>query len=328
MRSQVKRPADNNSKKVSLRLIVVVPFVLQVFAVVGLTGYLSLQNGQKTVNSLVSKLQNEVSERIDQHLDSYMTTPRMVVQNNWDAIDLGLLDIEDTEKLGHYFWRQLQAFDIPYVLYGYESNKLASAGYNYEGNLITIDEVNPKKHGNLHLYNWGTDRRGNRTKILKDWGEYPMKKEGWYAEAVKQGKPVWSPVYNWEVPPFALSIATSRPVYDKLGKLHGVIAVEQRLSQISNFLHHLTVSPTGQTFIVERNGLLIGSSATEPPFKIVNGKPKRLKASDSKDPLIQATAEHLTAQFGNLNQIKGVQQIDFKLNGKRQFVQVTPWQDE
>jgi signal transduction histidine kinase/DNA-binding NarL/FixJ family response regulator len=316
-------------QKVSLHLILIVPFVLQIFTAVGLTGYLSLRNGQKAVNNLASRLRNEVSERIDQHLDSYMATPRKVVQANWDAIDLGLIDEEDTKGLGHYFWRQIRAFDVPYVLYGGTSGKLASTGYNYEGNIITIDEVNPKLNGNNHLYNWGTDKQGNRTKILKDWGEFDMTQEGWYSAGATQGKFVWSPVYNWTVPPFPLSVAASRPIYDKkTGKLHGVIAVEQRLSQISDFLRQLKVSPSGKTFILERNGLLIASSGDEKPFTVVNDKPQRLKASDSKDPLIQETVKHLTEKFGNLTKIQAIQQIDFSIKGKRQFVQVTPWRDE
>jgi signal transduction histidine kinase/DNA-binding NarL/FixJ family response regulator len=316
-------------QKVSLHLILIVPFVLQIFAAVGLTGYLSLRNGQKAVNDLASRLRKEVSERIDQHLDSYMATPRRVVQANWDAIELGLLDTEDTKALGHYFWRQIIAFEVPYVLYGGTSGKLASTGYNYEGKIITIDEVNPELNGNANLYNWGTDSKGNRTKILKDWGKFDMTQEGWYSEAAKQGKAVWSPVYNWTVPPFALSVATSRPIYDKkTGKLHGVIAVEQRLSQISDFLRQLKVSPSGKTFILERNGLLIASSSDEQPFTVVNEKPQRLKALDSKDPLVRETTKHLTEKFGNLSKIQGVQQLDFLVKGKRQFVQVTPWQDE
>jgi signal transduction histidine kinase/CheY-like chemotaxis protein len=125
-----------------------------------------------------------------------------------------------------------------------------------------------------------------------------------------------------------LNVAASRPVYDKQGKLHGVIAVEQRLARISDFLRHLKVSKSGRTFIIERNGLLIGTSADEQPFILVKGKPERLKATESQGSLVKATAEHLFKRFGNLEQIKSTEQFNFFFNGKRQFVQVTPWQDE
>lgn len=61
------------AKKLPLRLILVVPFIVQIFAAVGLVGYLSFRNGQKAVNDLVQQLCNEVESRIDQQLDSYLT---------------------------------------------------------------------------------------------------------------------------------------------------------------------------------------------------------------------------------------------------------------
>jgi len=54
----------------------VIPFVLQVSAAVGLIGYLSVRNGQQAVNDLASQLRGEVSDRIHQHLDSYLNTGR------------------------------------------------------------------------------------------------------------------------------------------------------------------------------------------------------------------------------------------------------------
>jgi phosphoserine phosphatase RsbU/P len=315
-------------RQLQLRTVLIIPFVLQTIGLASVVGYLSYLNGQKAVDDLVQDLQSEVQARISDRLDSYMTTPKRVVQANWDAINLNLLNIEDTEKLSYYFWHQRKAFGVPYILYGYDSGKLAAVGFNgSEGKTLTIDEVNPERNGNAHLYNWGVDSVGKRTKILKDWGEFPMKKEGWYAEAVKQQKPVWSNVYTWEVPPYPLSIATSRPVY-KNNKFHGVIAVEQRLSQISDFLRQLKISRSGKAFIMERNGLLIASSEQQQPFVIKNGKPIRLAATDAVvPPLIRATARFLQSRFGSLNTIKSRQQFDFSFEQQRQLVQLLPWRD-
>ncbi|MDZ7962984.1 MAG: ATP-binding protein [Aulosira sp. DedQUE10] len=320
---------DGKAKKISLRLILVVPFVMQIVTTVGLTGYLSLRNGQKAVNELANRLLTEVSERIDQHLDSYMQVPQKVVLLTSDVIDMGLLDLQNKQQLGQFFWRRIKSFDIGYILFGFQTGDYIASGYLFGDNRITIDELSPKDYkGSTHLYSWATDSQGKRTKIIQDNGEFIAKNEGWYAEAVKQGKSVWSPVYNWLVPPFNLSIAASRPIYDSNHNLLGVIAAEQRLSQISDFLSQLKVSQTGKTFIIEHNGFLIASSSNEQPFTIKNQKPQRLSVFESKDPLIQATAKHLTERFGNFSKIRNSQQIDFLLKSKHQFVQVTPWRDE
>ncbi|MGB3756549.1 MAG: ATP-binding protein [Rivularia sp. (in: cyanobacteria)] len=319
---------SRKSYKLSLRLILILPFVLQIFAAVGLTGYLSLRNGQKAVNDLASRMRREVSARIDQHLDSYMRIPHEVVGVNSSAIDIGLINLQQKEKLGQFFWKQLQSFDVGYILISSTTGDYLATGHLFGDERITIDELAfDNNSDSLHLYSWATDTQGKRTKIIQDNGKFVPQDEGWYVEAVKQNKSVWSPVYNWLVEPFNLSIAVSRPIYSNK-ELIGVVAVEQQLSQISDFLSQLKVSQSGKTFIIERNGLLIASSSEEKPFTVVNGKPQRIKAINSKDSLIKATAKHLIKEYGDLNKIQDIKQLEFRLKGKRKFVQITPWRDE
>lgn len=328
------KPITQSAKKVSLRSILIVPFIIQIFVAVGLTGWLSLRNGQKAVNDLANKLLDEVSDRIDLRLNNYMKTAQEVVKNNQDAVQLGLLDVNDTEQIGHYFWKQVKNFDVGYVLLGLQSGIHIGSGHFFGDEQVTIDVVNQRRFGNGHLYVFNTDESGNRKEIVVDGGEtivdgeYTLQNEAWYREAIAKNTLVWSPVYNWAVEPFPLSIAISRPVYDDDENLIGVVAVEQQLARISDFLRSLKISSEGKTFIIERNGLLIGDSAEEKPFQIVNGKPERLQAAESSDPLIQNTAKHLLQKFGDLNRIQTAEQLSFKLDGESQFVQVAPWQDE
>jgi signal transduction histidine kinase/FixJ family two-component response regulator len=318
----------NKFPKLSLRLILVVPFVLQIFAAVGLTGYLSLRNGQRAVNELASRLRGEVTSRIDQHLDSYLETARHLAQVNGDAFDLGLLDPQDLEGTGHYFWKQMQLYDVGYISFGSKLGEFSGSGYYMEDGQIIVNDVSRKRYSNNDTYNYQTDNQGNRLKVISIFPNYEFQKEAWYAETVKAGKPMWSQIYQWEIPPFPLAVSANRPVYDKNKNLIGVIGIDQRLSQISDFLQQLKVSPKSKTFILERNGLIVATSSNEKPFTMVDKKPQRLKAIDSSDALVQASAKYLTQHFGDLSKIKNSQQLDFLINGQRQFIQVTPWQDE
>ena len=318
----------SKSKKLPLRLILVVPFVLQIFAAVGLTGYLSLRNGQRAVNELATRLSGEVSSRINQHLDNYLKTARHLAQINGDAIDLGLLETQDQQKMAHYFWKQMRLYDIGYISFGTLTNEFTGAGYYLDPNKIVVSYASPKKQGNRDFYAYETDSYGNRTKLFDIFKNYQFEKEPWYAQTTKAGKSIWSSVYQWEITPFPLAVSANRPVYDKNNNLIGVIGIDQRLTQIRDFLRQVKVSLSGKSFILESNGLLIASSSQEEPFKIIEGKPKRLLATDSSDKLIQSTAKYLQHNFGNFNKIKDAQNLEFRENGERQFVQVTPWRDE
>ena len=101
---------------VPLRTILVVPFLIQIFAAVGLTGYLSFRNSYKAVNNLATQLQQEVAERIQLKLDTYLATPRLVNQLNADAIYLQELDTKDFKHLKDHFSQQMYRFDTLHAI--------------------------------------------------------------------------------------------------------------------------------------------------------------------------------------------------------------------
>ena len=312
------------SPKVPLRTVLIVPFVLQIFAAVGLTGYLSFRNGQQAVNKLVTQLQSKESDRIDRHLGIYFATPNQINQINLDAIDLGLLNLNDFQTTGRYFWKQMQVFNVGYISFGNFDGEFIGVERLDNGSLL-INQVSKSNPGKLFI--WATDNQGNRTKLLevKNW---EPRGEAWYADAVKAGKPLWSQIYQWEDKPEVISISSSYPVYNKTKTIAGVLSIDLLLSHISQFLNQIKVSKSGHTFILERDGLLVASSSTEKPFRVVDGKAKRLRASDSKEPLIRSTTQYLTKHYKNLSEIKTSQQLKLTLQGQHQFVQITPWRDK
>ncbi|CAC5342118.1 MULTISPECIES: hybrid sensor histidine kinase/response regulator [Planktothrix] len=316
-------------QKLPLRFILIVPFVLQIFAAVSLTGYLSLRNGQKAVNNLASKLQNEVSSRIYQHLNSYLSIAPQLNQINANAIETGILDPDNLTQLVQFFWKQRVTFDIGYVLLGTPTGIFSSVGNYFGDQRITFDTTDLQNYGNSLMHTFEINTQGKPSKlILKSQKDHFFKKEGWYAAGAQLEKPTWSKVYNWEVEPFPLCIAASHPLFDDNKKLTGVLGVEMRLSQVSNFLEQLKVSPSGQTFIIERNGLLIASSGDQKPFIIKPGqKPQRLKAIDSQQPLIKATANYLESQIKDFQTIETTQNLKFSWEHDKQFVKITPWRD-
>ncbi|MBD1806715.1 SpoIIE family protein phosphatase [Microcoleus sp. FACHB-SPT15] len=309
-----------SSKRPSLRLILVVPFVLQIFAAVGLTGYLSLRNGQQAVNDLATQLRLEIAARIYQHLKTYMATPHLINQINANAVRQGLLNLEDSKSLERYFWAQTELFpEMATIAFANERGEFVGAN-GLEQYIVVANE---STGGAMRRY--AVDNRGDRTKLLFNRPNYDARVRSWYRTAVQLGSPAWDEV-SVSFSDRRLDISATYPFYDKTGRFKGVLLGEQTLSQISHFLQSLKISRSGQTFIVERSGDLIGSSTTEQPFLIVEGKAKRLRATDSKEILIRSTAQYLVKEFGDFSQIRNSQQLNFVLEGQRQFVQVLPFQ--
>ncbi len=311
---------------VPLRTVLIIPFVLQIIGAVGIVGYLSFRNGQKAVNDLASQLRTEVSSRINQHLDSQLNTARHLAQVNGDAFEVGLLDPKDLDNMARFFWKQMQLFNVGYIGFGAPGGKFAGAGNITDRNIV-IEIINPKQRDNQNIYTYKTDSQGNRTQIIQILKYDGFQKEAWYSNTVKARKPTWV-LYQWAITPYSLAVTANSPIYDKNNQLIGVSSIDQRLSEISDFLRQLKVSKSGRTFIVERSGLMVASSSTEQPFRLIDGKPKRLSALESSDMLIRSTSQYLVNHFGDFNNIKDNQQLDFLLKKEHQFVQVVPWKDE
>jgi signal transduction histidine kinase/DNA-binding NarL/FixJ family response regulator len=313
----------NKLSKIPLRFILMVPFVLQIFVAVGMTGCLSLWNGQRAVNYLATKQRSEASDRIDQHLANYFDRASHLAQVNGDALDLGLLNPQDLEGIGRYFWKQMQLYKVDYISFGSANGEFASSGHFFKDGRITVSEVSQRRNNNRNEYIYITDNEGNRIKLAT-----VNENSDFTTQPVQAVKTLWSPISLSETKPEILSVSVNRPVYDKNRNLVGTIGVNQRIDQVDSFLQKLKVSPSGKTFIIEHNGLIVATSSKEPPYTIVNKKPQRLLAINSQDSLIAGTAKYLTQHFGDLNKINKSQQFEFQLNGKRQFIEVRPWKDE
>lgn len=311
-------------KALPLQIVLIIPFVLQIFGAVGLVGYLSFKNGQRAVNDLAEQLIDRSSDVVNEHLKSYLAVPQTLNQMNANAIRRGILDVRDRETVAKHFWDQMQLYDLTYTGIGLTNGQGFGVAH-YDGKTITREEWTAKPPQNL--LNYAIDNQGNRTKLNARW-DYDSLSQAWYTEPIAAGKPIWGKIYtaNLSDNPY-ITVAATRPIYDPQNRLLGMIGTEIHLLKLSEFLQNLDISKSGQVFLVERNGTLIANSGTEKPFTLVNEQVQRLRAIDSSNPIIQSIAKHIQTSNG-FQTIS--QATDFKLEvqGEQHFVNVMPWRDE
>jgi two-component system sensor histidine kinase ChiS len=321
----LKRSLILVSGKVPLRVVLVVPFVIQVVTAVGLVGYLSFRNGQQAVNDVASQLRSEIGDRIKQKLLTYLSIPHQINQSNRNAIELGLLSVENLEPWKKYLWRQVSLYDsVSIIAVGNEQRQYITVG-RIDKDKLTIGGSDSST--GFVLYRYNVNERGELTTVLDTSPNYDPRNRPWYKAAVQAGKPTWSEIFPHFVER-TLNISAVQPLYDKDRKLEGVLNIMLRLSQVGDFLQTLKIGKTGQAFIIEPSGMLVATSTTELPFRISTNKTQRVLATDSTNPLTRATAKYLATKFSNLNQITSPKQLDFQIDGKRQFFQVLPLKDD
>ncbi len=313
-------------RKLSLRALLIVPFVVLIFAAVGLTGFISFRNGQQSVNKVASELRHEINSRIQERLRTYLETPKSINRLNADAARFGTLDLQEVNRISSIFWQQIQAFELMSLIYvGKETGDYVGA--TRKDNAIAVNRVNASAGGFYSTYAPGD--RGQPTTLISAVTDrvYDPRKRPWYIATTIAKKPIWSPIYTFFNPP-SLGITATHPLYAENDKLTAVFATDLSLGTISQFLSGIAVGKTGQSFILERSGLLIATSTPDPPFRLLpDGTPEPIKGDQSSNIITQAIAKQLAIEFGDLSRLDRPQQFDVTLNGERLLTEVAPIKD-
>jgi phosphoserine phosphatase RsbU/P len=311
-------------RRMPLRIVLTVPFVLQTFGLASVVGYLSHVNGQKSIDALVQNLQLEVQSRIRDRLNSYFAVPPQLNQINARAYTLGHLNLQESDLAAQTFWQQLQVFPVSFINFASLKGEYVGVGDFGTGEIL-MEVIPANTRGKSYQYR--VDATGKRGQLQSTQAYDPFK-EGWLIDALRAKKPIWSRIYNWDGYPEIMSISANYPVYDRQSKLIGILGVDLKLSAISDFLSQLKIGQSGKAFVIERSGQLVASSEQEPPFVRVNGQVQRLLALNSRDPDIRATTLALRSRLGNLAAIRGNHRLVIDIAGEKKYVQVSAWQDK
>ncbi|GAB4470882.1 MAG: hypothetical protein OHK0037_29910 [Elainellaceae cyanobacterium] len=324
--------------------MLVLPFALQTCGAGLLIGYIAFRNERQAVSNLVAQVADQVSQRVDTQLSDYLSTPMRLVQINAGAIANGEIRLDDPAAIGRYFWRQARAFPtIAYTGFARPDGSEIGAGRLAQGLGLLLYENRPPDPPAYYT----VDLQGNRATKFQQVNK-PLEKP-WYPEAIAAGKPIWgkieavenlalhltpagqalkpqSSAQNSETG-YYLAASIAAPVYDASRNLLGVAHIKLKLTGISDFLKNIQASPSGQIFLMERNGLMVGSSSQSPMLSNGDQALQRFNSLNSPDPLIRAVSQAIQSQFGNLHTIQSATQIEVTYNQQRQFVYIKPWRD-
>ncbi|MDY7009091.1 MAG: sensor histidine kinase [Cyanobacteriota bacterium] len=313
------------STKLPLRVIVIVPFLLQIIATVGLVGYLSFTNGKRAINDLANQLQDEITASIQQKLNIFLDTPHLVNQLNVNAIRLNQLNLQEINNVERHLWQQIQSFDDLGVI-GITSTSgttiAVSRQQNNKFNIIITDE---STEGELQEY--ATDAQGVRTNLKKVVPEYDPRLRPWYQDGIATGKAGWGEMFRSLIDE-RVEIMATQPVIDNDDNAIALVTATLTFSQLHEFLKNLKISKSGEAFILNRYGQLIASSTTSKPFIQDNGELKLIDASNSNYPLVNSATKHLKGKFEDLNQIQSNLLLNLNIDGQQQFLQVVPFSDK
>ena len=316
--------------RIPLKLFLTLPFLIEMFIIVGIVGWFSVRNGRLAVNRATTKLRQETTARIKTNVSDLLKTSQQINDLTVRTIRQENLDLSNILILRDLYWRHLNTF---------QTVKGMGVG-NRDGDIMGMfQRVNDDQVSYFLEYSNAATQGNYVSHRLNDVGQIvesvtverqiDARDRPWYTAAAQANGSVWTEVYTSvsEVAGHSLAINVSHPISDAEGKLRGVVSVIVDLGQISQFLESIEFSPSGEIYILAADGYLIGSSDGRNPVKVNGEAAQRLPAIASQDPLIRASAEYLQTSIADFSQLDQPLQLDVDLLGERHFLQVTPLQD-
>lgn len=312
-------------QSVPLRLLLVVPFVLQISVAVGIVGYLSFRNGQNAVNQVADELRKKSSDRLQQNLKDYLKIPHLLNQTNGIALRQEFASSQNLAEFESVFAQQLQIFDLlHYTCWANEQGQYTGVT-RLPDRTLNIEAVDNAADPKYRTYS--VTAQGIRNKLINTDSDYDARTRPWYKQAIAARKETWSDPYIW-FNQSDMSIDAVLPIFDAQKQAVGVLAAPLKLSRIKDYLRNVRVSPHAESFIMDQSGFLIASSSDTKPFRVNTStqKSERITAAQSKSPLIQAAAQFLKG-LGDPTQYKRSRQLDFQFNQERQLLEVLSFSD-
>jgi len=299
--------------RVSMQAVLVVPFLLQVFGIVGLVTYLCYRSGQEALEKMAFDLTAAAAERTSDRLQSHFNTIHKLLVLNQHDIQQGHIQASDLDTLGQHFWHQLQVFDATTTLsFTRPNGAYVGVGYDHSGSSVSgetmvlsrVEERDPKTRKDYRLH--PQDRVPQWLQTIPNWD--PRQQPG-YELALQNPIQQWTELHaSTHAPTTALD--ATLPVYRE-GNLEGVLTARVLLPDLNRLIYQISAAETWQIIILDRSGRLLASSTGEsllvrhPGMDVWN--PKRM--TESTDPLTQSIAQLLQTQWPDLSQIQQAERL-------------------
>lgn len=316
-------------RHLSLYVALVAPFLAQIILTVGITGWLSLRNGEQAVHNLADQLMERTGQQVGQHLDHFVTLPHRINQENAELIQQLELS-EHPDLLRQIFWAQAKSHpEVGYISYTQSNGGFLGVGSWLEGYDLVVDEISPNNPGRVRTYTLNED--GSKGELLVE-EAYEPRQQDWYLNTQKMNDEAWSfTIEELDSGEAYVGVSLNTPMYDTANPLsseiQGMVGTDFLIKDISKYLESIKFNSSGQLLVIDRQGGMIGNS---------NGESIVHEGEDGATQLVNIEeyqndlAQHILPFLSDLssNGLSEVKTLHFKIDQEKYFLLLQPWQDE
>lgn len=281
-----------NSKNLSLRAVLIFPYVALVVSLAVAIGALSYKTGHQAVLTVSEHLLKETASRISQAVDRHIVGSVATLEAAFPKGMTAPASIEpEADALRTRFWTATTLHIDPnnYVYYG----NLAGQAFGLYRHSYNRGELRIKFQPEEHRKRYRIDGIFGEPQF--DFTEaklFDPRTRPWFQAAQSSNKDIWTSVYI-DFGTRELVATRARRVLGEDGTFQGVVATDMSLQALNTFVRNLEISPNGLAFIIEPNGDLIASSFSPNVRAVSDGQRVRINAARSGHPLLEEIYPHL-----------------------------------
>lgn len=275
------------SKLRSLRVKLVVPYVLLVALVALALGGTYYWSASRTISTFSDQYIREVVARIAQAVHFHVQGSAAVLEAAFPAGVTASRDLgTELTQLRQRFWVATSIYTEPndYVYYGNRSGQSLALKRLGPDKVELRLKLRPIEHRAYYRY---MGMMGTPHYVTHEAGLFDPRRRVWFTMGRKLPEHFWTPVYI-DFTSKDLVVTRARRVLSDHGDFEGVVATDVSLKEINRFLDTLNVGKRGRAILVERDGKLLAGTHVPNLGMNVNGTAVRVGAQDTDDPVIMA----------------------------------------
>ena len=275
-------------QSISLRLVLIVPYVLLLVGLAVALGVLSYSAGSRALSTVSGQLLLETVGRITQAVDRHVVGSSAVLESAFpEGMPAPPTIEQDFHDIRNRFWVATSIHTDPndYVYYVNEAGQGLGLYRRSSEEVELRMKLRADEHRAIYRYQ-GVD--GHLEFVRRETTLFDPRTRPWYANGKTTDGHTWTSVYI-DFGTLQLVATRARRVLGPDNEFAGVVATDVALKALNDFVGRLKVSPNGIAFIVEPDGNLIASSASANVVVLPDGSYGRLQAAESDHPLLKAS---------------------------------------
>lgn len=272
----------------SLRQMLTMPYVVLVLLLAAAIGGLSYSAGRVAVDTLSNQLLSEMVYRIAQAAERHVFGASAVLETAFPTGVAAPANIDDDlDDLRTRFWLATSVHRDPnnYAYYGDRSGHFFGLWRHSESDAEL--RLRTTGDGPRTIYRF-SGIAGELSDPVREMRIFEPRERPWFKSGESSTMHTWTSVYI-DFKTEELVATRARRVNDAEGKFQGVVATDLSLQGVNEFLRSLRLSANGIAYVVETDGLLIGTSRGPHLRKDAAEGNVRLNVQDSDDPLVAAS---------------------------------------